>query len=75
MDYDIKYKDFRADVRAHCEEKIAPHAAEVDREQKFSDEIRKVINDRGWWGCRLSSYLIRPLTKTHHHARDNRPET
>jgi alkylation response protein AidB-like acyl-CoA dehydrogenase len=51
MDYDIKYKDFRADVRAHCEEKIAPHAAEVDREQKFSDEIRKVINDRGWWGC------------------------
>lgn len=54
MDYDIKYKDFRADIRAFCEEKIAPHAVEVDRDQIFSKDVHKVINDKGWWGCQVS---------------------
>ncbi len=50
MDFDIKYKDFRQEVRAYCEEKIAPHAVAVDREQFYSREIHEVINDKGWWG-------------------------
>ncbi len=51
MDFDIKYKDFRAEVRALCEENISPHAAEVDREQKYSRTIHDFIQSRGWWGC------------------------
>jgi butyryl-CoA dehydrogenase len=51
MDLDIKYKDFRAEVRAFVEEKIGPHAVEVDRDQKFSHEVRDLINEKGWWGC------------------------
>jgi len=50
MDYDIKYKDFRQEVRSFCEEKIAPLAAEVDREQFYSQDIHKAIQDKGWWG-------------------------
>jgi len=50
MDFDIKYNDFRQEVRAYCEEKIAPHAVEVDREQFYSKDIHNVINDKGWWG-------------------------
>ena len=50
MDFDIKYKDFRNDVRAYCEEKIAPHAEDVDHNQYYSKEVHKVVNDRGWWG-------------------------
>jgi alkylation response protein AidB-like acyl-CoA dehydrogenase len=51
MDFDIKYRDFRREVRTYCEEKIAPHAVEVDREQFHSEEVQKIINDRKWWGC------------------------
>lgn len=51
MDLDIKHKDFRAEVRAFCEEIIGPHAVEVDRDQKFSYEVRDLINQKGWWGC------------------------
>ena len=50
MDFDIKYNDFRMDVRAYCEEKIAPHAAEIDSKQFYSQDVHAVINDRGWWG-------------------------
>jgi butyryl-CoA dehydrogenase len=50
MDFDIKYKDFRMDVRAYCEEKIAPYAAEIDSKQFYSQDVHKIINDRGWWG-------------------------
>ena len=51
MDFDIKYRDFRQDVRAYCEEKIAPHAAAIDRDQKYSKEVHEIVNNRGWWGC------------------------
>ncbi len=54
MDFDIKYKDFRQEVRGYCEEKIGPHAAEIDREQYFSKEVHKVVNDKGWWGSTVS---------------------
>jgi len=50
MDFDIQYKDFRQNVRDICDEKIAPHAAEVDREQFFSKEIHAIVNEQGWWG-------------------------
>lgn len=50
MDFDIKYKDFRQEVRAYCEEKIAPHAATIDREQIYSKEIHQAVHDKGWWG-------------------------
>jgi len=50
MDFDIKYNDFRMEVRSYCEEKIAPHAVEVDRDQFYSKDIHKIINDKGWWG-------------------------
>ncbi|HDS00675.1 MAG TPA: acyl-CoA dehydrogenase [candidate division Zixibacteria bacterium] len=50
MDFDIKYKDFRKEIRDYVEEKIAPHAAEVDREQFYSREIHQAVNDKGWWG-------------------------
>jgi alkylation response protein AidB-like acyl-CoA dehydrogenase len=50
--YDLldKLADFRAEVRAFCEEKISPHAAEVDEKQIFSHEIHNAINSKGWWG-------------------------
>jgi len=51
MDFDIKYRDFRQDVRAFCEEKIAPHAVKVDQDQFYSKEVHEVVNSRGWWGC------------------------
>lgn len=50
MDLDIQHKDFRMESRSYIEEKIGPYAAEVDREQKFSWDIHRFINDRGWWG-------------------------
>lgn len=50
MDFDIKYKDFRQEVRTYCEEKIAPHAVDVDRDQFYSQDIHKAVNDKGWWG-------------------------
>jgi alkylation response protein AidB-like acyl-CoA dehydrogenase len=54
MDYDIKYKDFRQEVRTYCEEKIGPHAADIDSKQYFSKEIHKAVNDKGWWGTTIS---------------------
>jgi alkylation response protein AidB-like acyl-CoA dehydrogenase len=51
MDYDFKYQDFRAETRAYCEEKIGPHAAVVDRDQIYSQDIHRVIHDKGWWSC------------------------
>jgi alkylation response protein AidB-like acyl-CoA dehydrogenase len=50
MDLDIQHKDFKLEARSYIEEKIAPHAVEVDREQKFSWDIHRLINDKGWWG-------------------------
>jgi alkylation response protein AidB-like acyl-CoA dehydrogenase len=50
MDFDIKYNDFRQEIRAYCEEKIGPHAVDIDRNQYFSEDVHKVINDKGWWG-------------------------
>lgn len=50
MDFDIKYNDFRQEVRAYCEEKIGPHAVDIDRNQYFSKDVHKVVNDKGWWG-------------------------
>lgn len=51
--YDLleKLADFREEVRSYCEEKIAPHAVEVDEKQIFSDAVHQAINDKGWWGC------------------------
>jgi alkylation response protein AidB-like acyl-CoA dehydrogenase len=51
--YDLleKLADFRADARAFCEEKVAPHAAEIDEKQIFKKEIQDNINSKGWWGC------------------------
>lgn len=54
MDFDIKYKDFRQEVRSYCEEKIGPHAAEIDRKQYYSKEIHEAVNDKGWWGTIIS---------------------
>jgi butyryl-CoA dehydrogenase len=54
MDFDIKYKNFRQEVRSYCEEKIAPFAVEIDREQYFSKEVHKIVNDKGWWGTTIS---------------------
>lgn len=54
MDFDIKYKDFRREVRAYCEEKIGPHAVDIDRNQYYSKDVHKVINDKGWWGSTIS---------------------
>jgi alkylation response protein AidB-like acyl-CoA dehydrogenase len=50
MDFDIKYKDFRDGVRAYCEEKIAPHAVEIDQKQFYSKEVHEIVNAKGWWG-------------------------
>jgi len=50
MDFDIKHNDFRQEVRAYCEEKIGPHAVDIDRNQYFSKDVHKVVNDKGWWG-------------------------
>jgi alkylation response protein AidB-like acyl-CoA dehydrogenase len=51
--YDIleKLAEFRREVRQFCEEKIAPHAAEIDEKQVFKSEVQALINSRGWWGC------------------------
>jgi alkylation response protein AidB-like acyl-CoA dehydrogenase len=51
--YDLleKLADFRTEVRAFCEEKIAPHAVEVDEKQIISTEVNEAINTKGWWGC------------------------
>lgn len=54
MDFDIKYKDFRQEVRNYCEEKIGPHAADVDCKQYYSKDIHKAVNDKGWWGSIIS---------------------
>ncbi len=51
MDLDIKYTDFKAQVRSYAEEKIAPHAAKIDSEQFYSKDVHEAINDKGWWGC------------------------
>ena len=50
MDFDIKYKDFRNEIRAHCEEKIAPHAARMDAEQVYAQEVHDAVQEKGWWG-------------------------
>lgn len=50
MDFDLKYQDFRKEVRLYCEEKIAPHVVQADREQIYSAEIHKAIHDQRWWG-------------------------
>ncbi len=50
MDFDIKYHDFREEARSYSEELITPHAADIDREQYYSEEVHDIINDRGWWG-------------------------
>ncbi|MCK4656525.1 MAG: acyl-CoA dehydrogenase family protein, partial [candidate division Zixibacteria bacterium] len=51
--YDLleKLTDFRTEVRAFCEENIAPHAVEVDEKQIVSTDVNKAINAKGWWGC------------------------
>jgi len=54
MDYDIKFKDFRAEVRSYCEEKIGPFAVEIDQKQYYSKEVHKVVNYKGWWGTTIS---------------------
>ncbi len=46
-----KLADFRAEVRAFCDEKIAPHAVEVDEKQIFKKEVQELVNSQGWWGC------------------------
>jgi len=51
MDLDIKYKDFRMEIRAYIEENIAPHAAKIDSEQFYSKEVHEAVNKKGWWGC------------------------
>ena len=53
--YDLleKLADFRAEVRVFCEEKIAPHAVEVDEKQFVSTEVNEAINSKGWWGCTI----------------------
>ncbi len=51
MDFDIKYRDFRKETRAYCDEKIAPHAAQVDREQVYSREVHDALQAKNWWGC------------------------
>jgi len=53
MDFDLEYNDFRQKVRAYCEEKIAPMAADVDEKQYYSREIHQAINDQGWWGSTI----------------------
>jgi len=50
MDFDIKYKDFRMETRAHCEAKIAPFAVKIDSEQIYSDEVHAAVHEKGWWG-------------------------
>jgi butyryl-CoA dehydrogenase len=51
MDLDIKHKDFRMEVRSYTEEKIAPHAIDIDQNQYYSKDVHQIINDKGWWGC------------------------
>ena len=46
-----KLAGFREEVRAFCEEKIAPHAVEVDEKQVYSSEVHQAIHSKGWWGC------------------------
>lgn len=50
MDFDIKYKDFRAEARAYCEEKIAPFAARMDSEQYYDQGVHDAVQAKGWWG-------------------------
>ncbi|UCD16629.1 MAG: acyl-CoA dehydrogenase family protein, partial [Candidatus Zixiibacteriota bacterium] len=51
MDFDIKYRNFRQDVRAFCEGQLSPHAVEIDRNQFYSRDVHDAIHSRGWWGC------------------------
>ena len=39
---------FRASVRRHCEEHIAPHGAQTDRDGPFPDSGYLALRDRGW---------------------------
>ena len=57
MDYDIKYKDFREEVRAYIEEKVGPHAVAVDRDQFYSKDIHQAIHEKGWWTCLIPKDL------------------
>ena len=46
-----KFADFKAEVRAFCDDKIAHFAVEVDEKQIFKKEVQELVNSKGWWGC------------------------
>ena len=50
---DSEYTGFRAEVRAFCEQEIAPLAAKADEEQIFPKENLEKLQKKGWWKIQL----------------------
>jgi butyryl-CoA dehydrogenase len=50
---DSEYTGFRAEVRAFCEQEIAPLAAKADEEQIFPKENLEKLQTKGWWKIQL----------------------
>ena len=50
MELTDKQKKFQAEVRAFCEQEIAPHAARIDREGVFPQDIMDKVADFGLFG-------------------------
>jgi butyryl-CoA dehydrogenase len=50
---DAEYTGFRAEVRAFCEQEIAPLAAKADEEQIFPKENLEKLQKKGWWKIQL----------------------
>jgi butyryl-CoA dehydrogenase len=50
---DAEYTGFRAEVRAFCEQEIAPFAAKADEEQIFPKENLEKLQKKGWWKIQL----------------------
>jgi alkylation response protein AidB-like acyl-CoA dehydrogenase len=43
-----EYQELRASIRALAEQEIAPHAAEVDRDERFPEEALTALNNSGF---------------------------
>jgi len=43
-----EYRELRSAIRQIAEEQIAPHAAEVDADERFPEEALKALNDSGF---------------------------
>src|SRR5687767_4363247 len=50
-----EHDDFRAEVRAFADEKVAPRAADIDRDERIPAELVDELRRRGYLGSRVGT--------------------